>query len=90
MAAVHAAAAMHNILAMEIHSVDIPWWQDIAEGYEKPLIKDGFIDVPNGPGLGISSLNEELIEQHINPDLPGVWESTEEWDKEFCNDRVWS
>ena len=90
MAAAQTAAAMHNVLAMEIHSVDVPWWQDLANGYDKPLIKDGFINVPNGPGLGIESLNEDLIEKHISSELPGMWEPTEEWNNEFANDRIWS
>lgn len=90
MAAVHAAAAMHNVLAMELHSVDIPWWQDLVKGLPKPLVKDGYIAVPDTPGLGIESLNEELIAAHINADIPGLWESTDEWNKEFSNDRIWS
>ena len=90
MAAVHVAAAMHNVLAMELHSVDVPWWKDLVKGLPDPLVKDGFIQVPDGPGLGIESLNEELIASHINPDIPGMWESTEQWDKEFSNDRIWS
>ena len=44
----------------------------------------------DGPGLGITELNEELIAEHINPDIPGIWEPTDEWDKEFSNDRIWS
>lgn len=90
MAAVHAAAAMHNVLALEYHSVDVPWWEDMVTGLPKPLIKNGFIQVPEGPGLGIEGLNEELIRQHINPDIPGMWESTDSWDTEFSNDRIWS
>lgn len=90
MAAVHAAAAMHNVLAMELHSVDVPWWQDLVKGLPEPLVKDGFITVPDTPGLGIEALNEELIAEHVNPDIPGLWESTEEWNKEFSNDRIWS
>ena len=90
MAAVHAAAAMHNVLAMELHSVDVPWWQDIAIGLPRPLVKDGFIAVPNGPGLGIEELDDEVIRQHINPEIPGLWEPTEEWNREFANDRIWS
>ena len=90
MAAVHAAAAMHNVLAMELHSVDIPWWQDLVNGLPKPLVKDGYIEVPNTPGLGIESLNEELIAEKINPAIPGLWASTDEWNKEFSNDRIWS
>ena len=90
MAAVHVAAAMHNVLAMELHSVDVPWWADLVKGLPSPLVENGFIKVPDGPGLGITELNEELIAEHINPDIPGVWEPTDEWDKEFSNDRIWS
>lgn len=90
MAAVHVAAAMHNVLAMELHSVDVPWWQDLVEGLPKPLVQDGFIKVPDAPGLGITALNEALIAEKINPDIPGLWEPTDSWDTEFSNDRIWS
>ena len=90
MAAVHVAAAMHNVLALEFHSVDVPWWKDMVNGLPQPLIKDGFIQVPEGPGLGIESLNEDLLREHINPNIPGMWEPTDEWNKEFSNDRIWS
>ena len=90
MAAVHVAAALHNVLAMELHSVDVPWWQDLVKGLPKPLVKDGYISVPDGPGLGITELNEELIAEKINPAIPGLWEPTDEWNTEFSNDRIWS
>lgn len=90
LAAIHTAAAMHNVLAMELHSVDIPWWQDLVNGPEKPFVKDGFVTVPDAPGLGIESLNEALIAEHINPAIPGIWEPTDEWNTEFSNDRIWS
>lgn len=90
MAAVHTAAAMHNVLALEYHSIDIPWWSDMVNGLPKPLIENGFIKVPEGPGLGIESLNEELLRQHVNPEIPGMWEPTDSWNKEFSNDRIWS
>jgi len=90
MACVHAAAAMHNVLAMELHSVDVPWWKDLVKGLPDKLIDNGFITVPDGPGLGITELNEELIASHINPDIPGIWEPTDQWNKEFSNDRIWS
>ena len=90
MAAVQVAAAMHNILALEFHSVDVPWWADIVTGIPKPIFENGFIKVPDKPGLGFDDLNEEVIREHINPDIPGLWESTDEWNKEFSNDRIWS
>ncbi len=90
MAAVHTAAAMRNVLAIEYHSVDVPWWKDMVFGLPDPLIKDGFIQVPQGPGLGIEGLNDELLRKHIHPDIPGMWEETTAWDREFSNDRIWS
>ena len=90
MAAVHTAAAMHNVLAMELHSVDVPWWADMVNGLPKPLVRDGFIQVPEGPGLGIESLNEDVLRRHLNENIPGMWEPTDQWDREFSNDRIWS
>ena len=90
MAAVHVAAAMPQVMAMEFHSVDVPYWQDIVYGLPTPLIQDGFISVPNTPGLGIESLNEELIAKLICSSIPGQWESTDQWDNDICNDRLWS
>jgi L-alanine-DL-glutamate epimerase-like enolase superfamily enzyme len=88
MAAVHCAAATENFLVMENHSVDVPWWGDMVNGIEKPIVNKGFITVPEGPGLGITSLNDEVIRQHLLE--PGYFEPTSEWDKERSNDRLWS
>ena len=90
MAAIHCAAAVQNILAVEYHSSDIAWWNDIAVGIEHPLIKDGFVTVPDKPGLGIESLNEKLIAQHIHEKYPRQWVDTDDWDNEWSNDRIWS
>ena len=90
MAAIHTAAAIQNVWAVEFHSVDIPWWNDLAIGIENPLFDNGFVNVPNTPGLGIESLNEELIKEHMHPKYPDAWASTEEWDNEWANDREWS
>jgi len=90
MAAIHAAAAVPNILAVEFHSADVPWWEDLVTGPEKPLVNKGFTRVPEAPGLGIESLNEDLIAEHIHPDLPGMWGDTSAWDLEWSNDRLWS
>lgn len=90
MAAVHTAAAMHNNLAVEFHSVDCLWWGDLVTGLPKLIIQDGFITVPDKPGLGIDELCDDVIREHINPKDPGVWEPTTIWDDEFSNDRTWS
>ena len=88
MAAVHVAAATRNFMSLELHSVDVPWWGDLVN----PALRydGGFITVPDAPGLGIESLNEELINEHLHADFPEAWAPTDEWDKEWSNDRQWS
>jgi L-alanine-DL-glutamate epimerase-like enolase superfamily enzyme len=89
MAAVHCAAATENFIALEHHFADTPYWQDLITGVDKPLIENGYIKVPEKPGLGIE-LNEELIKQHLHPDDTGYFEPTTEWDKLDSWDRLWS
>ena len=88
LAAVHVAAATRNFMALELHSVDVPWWGDLVS----PALRydGGYITVPDAPGLGIESLNEELIRKNLHPDFPEAWAPTSEWDKEWANDRQWS
>ncbi len=92
LAAVHMAAATENFLACEFHSVEVPWWDDIiiSSKLPKPLLNNGFIAVPDAPGLGIDELNDEIISQHIHPEVPGLWESTDQWNNNVSNDRLWS
>jgi L-alanine-DL-glutamate epimerase-like enolase superfamily enzyme len=88
MANVHCAAATENFLVLENHSVDVPWWSELVEGIEKPIVNRGYIKVPEKPGLGIT-LNEEVVKQHLLPGT-GYFEPTTEWDKERSWDRLWS
>jgi L-alanine-DL-glutamate epimerase-like enolase superfamily enzyme len=89
MANVHCAAATDNFLVLENHSVDVPWWNDLVDGIEKPIVNKGFITVPDKPGLGIT-LNDEVMKQHLLE--PGYFEPTPQWDKENgrVNDRLFS
>jgi L-alanine-DL-glutamate epimerase-like enolase superfamily enzyme len=88
MASVHCATATENFLALENHSLDVPWWQDFVEGVEKPIINKGYITVPEKPGLGVT-LNEDVMRKHLKPGT-GYFEPTPEWDKERSWDRLWS
>jgi L-alanine-DL-glutamate epimerase-like enolase superfamily enzyme len=90
MAAVHVAAAAPNVAAVEFHSADCPWYEDLVSGLPRPIIKDGFVAVPSAPGLGIEALNDEVIAAHIHPDIPGLWEPTDEWNDRWAHDRLWS
>jgi L-alanine-DL-glutamate epimerase-like enolase superfamily enzyme len=87
MANVHCAAATENFLVLENHSVDVPWWSDLVDGIDKPIIQRGFIAVPEKPGLGIT-LNDDVVKQHLHE--PGYFDSAPEWDKERSWDRTWS
>ena len=79
MGAVHTACTFDNFLAMECHAVDfMSWWQELVTGVPKPFIKDGYITVPDTPGLGIE-LNEKVIKEHLR--YPGYFEPTTDWDK---------
>lgn len=60
-AAVHSCAAMPNLLALEFHAM--PGWDRILKGY-RPRISDGFIDIPEGPGLGVE-LDEEETRKYL-------------------------
>lgn len=89
MASVHCAAATANFLVLENHSVDTPWWDDMVTGLPNPIIQDGYIAVPDAPGLGIE-LNEESIRDHLHSDETGYFLPTTEWDAERSHDRLWS
>ena len=53
LASVHCAAATENFMVLENHSVDqLEQWSSLVEGLPVPLIEDGHIAVPEGPGLG--------------------------------------
>jgi L-alanine-DL-glutamate epimerase-like enolase superfamily enzyme len=90
LAAAHVAAATENFLALEFHSVDVPWWDDLVKAPSRPLIQKGFIELTEAPGLGIAELNDEVIRAHLDPAQKDIWVSTEQWDNEYSHDRTWS
>jgi L-alanine-DL-glutamate epimerase-like enolase superfamily enzyme len=88
MANVHCAAATENFIALEFHSQEIPWWQDMVTGIEKPIVNKGFAKVPQGPGLGVE-LNDEVVKQHLAPGT-SYFAPSSEWDNERSWDRLYS
>ena len=98
MANVHCAATIDNFIALEMHSVDNPWWNDIVTLIDdnEPMIKKGFINVPDAPGLGLE-INEDKINEHLAKESnnfsvypKGMFEETLEWDQLDSHDRTWS
>jgi L-alanine-DL-glutamate epimerase-like enolase superfamily enzyme len=88
MACVHVAAATENFLCLENHAVDVPFWSDLVDGVEKPIVNKGYITVPDKPGLGIT-LNEAACKQHLVPG-EGWFEPTDQWNNVRSNDNLWS
>lgn len=83
LASVHMAATLKDMLAMENHAVDIPWWGDLATGPSKPIVDRGYITVPDTPGLGVE-LNEAAVKEHLRKG--GYFEPTPQYD-DFILDR---
>ena len=89
MASVHCAAATENFIALEHHFTHVPFWDDFIDGVPKPIIQEGYIRVPDAPGLGFE-INPDAIQEHLVPDDPGFFEPTPQWDTERSRDRLWS
>ena len=62
----HVMAAVPNFLALEFHHLHNPVWENLLDG--PPLIEDGHISVPNGPGLGVV-LNEDILRANMKENL---------------------
>jgi len=92
MAAVHCAAATENFIALEHHFTELPYWSDlvVSTGGDvgNPVIQNGFIPVPEAPGLGID-LNEAVVREHMLPGEEYFGPSTQ-WDDDRSWDRLWS
>ena len=91
MANVHCAAATQNFLALEHHSIDLPWWESLVKTTDgRQLITKGFANVPlSAPGLGIE-LNEESVKQHLHPSDKSYFAPTTEWNTKRSHDRIFS
>ncbi|HZW96057.1 MAG TPA: mandelate racemase/muconate lactonizing enzyme family protein [Candidatus Eremiobacteraceae bacterium] len=69
LAAAHFCAAIPNFLALEFHASDVPFWNNLVEGLPKPIIQNGYIRVPDKPGLGIT-LNEDVARKYARKGEP--------------------
>ena len=87
MANVHCAAATENFVALEHHGIDVEGWEDIVTGL-KPIVDNGFVKVPDKPGLGVD-LNEEAAKRFLKKG--GIWFApTDVWNTKDSWDREWS
>ena len=63
MGCVQLGACIPNFGVLEYHSLEVDWWDDMLTRDES-LIENGYIQVPEGPGLGIE-LDEDVLEEHL-------------------------
>ena len=91
MANVHCAAATQNFLALEHHSVDVPWWESLVKTTDgRKLITKGFANLPlTAPGLGIE-LNDDVVKQHLHAQDKTYFAPTPMWDEKRSHDRIFS
>ncbi|WP_336345485.1 mandelate racemase/muconate lactonizing enzyme family protein [Halalkalicoccus ordinarius] len=61
MGSAHVATAIPNSLAVEYHSYQLGWWEDLVE---EDVIEDGYIEIPEKPGLGLT-LDLDVVEEHM-------------------------
>jgi gluconate/galactonate dehydratase len=61
MGSAHVGAAIPNSLAVEYHSYELGWWEDLVE---EDVIEDGYIEIPEKPGLGLT-LDMDAVAEHM-------------------------
>jgi gluconate/galactonate dehydratase len=53
MASAHVCASIPNFLALEWHASSVPFFDDLVVGVDGPIIQDGYITIPDTPGIGV-------------------------------------
>jgi len=61
MASAHVGAAIPNSLAVEYHSYQLGWWEDLVE---EDVIEGGYIEIPEKPGLGVT-VDMDVVEEKM-------------------------
>ncbi len=65
-AGAHASASIPNFVALEYHAREVPWWEDLVErtGESGSILEDGYVALPEGPGLGVE-INPDVAAEHL-------------------------
>jgi L-alanine-DL-glutamate epimerase-like enolase superfamily enzyme len=78
MANVHTAAALGSFVALEHHGLDLPFWEGLVTGLPADYLQDGYVRVPDKPGLGVD-LNYDGIRENLRAPS-GLFDETSYWD----------
>jgi L-alanine-DL-glutamate epimerase-like enolase superfamily enzyme len=57
-----AATLPQNYIAFEYPVASPKWWYDIVTGLPNPIVKDGFIEVWDRPGLGVTFIVDKAMQ----------------------------
>ena len=66
MATAHACAASTNVMCIEYHGVDVPFWHDLVDG---PVVRDGMATITDAPGVGVE-LDLDVVQRYSRRGLP--------------------
>lgn len=68
LATAQVCAAATNVMCMEFHGGDVPFWDDLVD-LGSPVIKDGRVAIPDRPGVG-AELVEDVARAYAAPGEP--------------------
>ncbi|WP_226012243.1 mandelate racemase/muconate lactonizing enzyme family protein [Halomicrobium salinisoli] len=61
-ASVHVGTSIPNAMAVEYHSYELGWWEDLVE--QDNLIEEGYFNIPEEPGLGVT-LDLDTVQENL-------------------------
>jgi L-alanine-DL-glutamate epimerase-like enolase superfamily enzyme len=70
----HIAAGIPDFLSCEHHYPEISWYDSLIDGVPKPLMVDGYVQIPDGPGLGVTP-NDATMSKHLPWGTSTLWQS---------------
>ncbi len=79
MANVHLGAAVASLVAVEHHGLDLPFFRNLVTGLDADYMADGYVAVPDAPGLGVD-LNPDEIKKQLR-DGAKYFAETSEWNR---------
>ena len=64
-AAAQLSAAIPNFLVMELHALEVGWFEELS-AQDEPVIRDGYFHFSGKPGLGIE-IDDDAARAHLLP-----------------------
>ena len=68
LASAHVCASISNFVALEWHAASVPFFDELVT-LGRPLIADGYVTLPDGPGIG-AELDLEVARRYARPGAP--------------------